>query len=237
MNAQHLTTDELADAAEGLLDPERAAFAESHIADCADCQAQSEALREVTATLRAEPVAKMPEAVAQRLNEVMAAEQARRAAASAAKSGRESVVSRQPRTSLGTFGSDLEKPRPRWALAALAAAAVAAVIGFGAYVLSASAGLNEPPVVAAVNSRDLGAEARALQQASGGLSPHRFSQAWDCARKVTDGRITGLAASNVDGTPALLVYTESDGSTQVTVVTGCGADTPSAGPSALLPPR
>jgi len=69
------------------------------------------------------------------------------------------------------------------------------------------------------------------------LSPHRFSQAWDCARKVTDGRITGLAASTVDGTPALLVYTESDGSTQVTVVTGCGADTPSAGPSALLPPR
>jgi hypothetical protein len=40
----------------------------------------------------------------------------------------------------------------------------------------------------------------------------------------------------VDGTPALLVYTESDGSTQVTVVTGCGAETPSAGPSALLPP-
>jgi hypothetical protein len=37
MNGQHLTTDELADAAEGLLDPERAAFAESHIADCADC--------------------------------------------------------------------------------------------------------------------------------------------------------------------------------------------------------
>ena len=30
MNAQHLTTDELADAAEGLLDPERAAFVASH---------------------------------------------------------------------------------------------------------------------------------------------------------------------------------------------------------------
>jgi anti-sigma factor RsiW len=68
MNAQHLTTDELADAAEGLLDPERAAFAESHIADCADCQAQSHALRGLTATLRAEPAPRMPEAVAQRLN-------------------------------------------------------------------------------------------------------------------------------------------------------------------------
>jgi hypothetical protein len=35
--------------------------------------------------------------------------------------------------------------------------------------------------------------------------------------------------------PALLVYTKSDGSTLVTVVTGCASDTPSAGPSAVLP--
>jgi anti-sigma factor RsiW len=235
MNAQHLTTDELADAAEGLLDPARAAFAESHLAGCPDCHAQSDALRAVTATLQAEPPRSMPEAVAHRLNDVVAAQQVQRADASVMGSGRESVASRQRRATLGTFGEDLEKARPRWALGALAAAAVAAVVGFSTYVISASAGLNEPPVVAAVNGRDLGADARALEQASGGLSPHRFSQAWDCARRVTDGRITGLAASSLDGTPALLVYTESDGSMQVIVVTGCGADTPSAGPSALLP--
>ena len=52
MNAQHLSIDELADVAEGLLDPERATAAESHIARCPECRAQSEALREVTATLR-----------------------------------------------------------------------------------------------------------------------------------------------------------------------------------------
>jgi anti-sigma factor RsiW len=46
MKTQHLSIDELADAAEGLLDPERAAVAESHLADCSHCQAQSEALRE-----------------------------------------------------------------------------------------------------------------------------------------------------------------------------------------------
>jgi hypothetical protein len=51
---------------------------------------------------------------------------------------------------------------------------------------------------------------------------------------VTDGRITGLAASTVDGTPALLVCTKSAGSMQVTVVTGCAAGMPSAGPSAVL---
>jgi anti-sigma factor RsiW len=224
MTAQHLSIDELADAAEGLLDPDRAAFAESHIAGCADCRAQSEALHEISGMLRTEPPLSMPEAVARRLNDVVAAESALR------------MDVWKPRPTLGKFGEDLKKPPTlRWALPALAAAAVAAVVGFGAYVISASAGLNEPPVVAAINSSDLGAEARYLEQASGGLSPHRFSQAWDCARKVTEGRITGLAASTVDGTPALLVYTKSDASNLVTVVTGCGSAAPSAGPSAVLP--
>jgi anti-sigma factor RsiW len=238
MNAQHLSIDELADAAEGLLDPDRAAFVESHLASCAECQGQSEALREVTAALSSEVSPLMPDAVAHRLEEVVAAESADRAHASEARAvgNGQSASRRQPRVTLGTFGTDLDKPRKsRWAIPALAAAAAAAVVGFGAYVISASAGLNEPPVVAAVDSRDLGAEAIALERTSGGLSPHRFSQAWGCARQVTVGRITGLVSSNVDGTPALLVYTKSDGSTQVTVVTGCRGGTPSAGPSAVLP--
>jgi anti-sigma factor RsiW len=242
MNAQHLSIDELADAAEGLLDPERAAFAESHIAGCPDCQSQSDALRNLSATLRAEPATPMPLAVAQRLQQVVAAESAARQAGGSAgglaggSAAGESSTTWKPRPTLGTFGEDLKQSsKPGWVLPALAAAAAAAVVGLGAYLISAIAGLNEPPVVAAVNSSDLGVEARALEQTAGGLSPHRFSQAWDCARKVTDGRITGLAASTVDGTPALLVYTKADGSALVTVVTGCGAGTPSAGPSAVLP--
>jgi len=59
MNAQHLSIDELADAAEGLLEEDCAAFAESHVAGCAECRANSEALREVTAVLRA-PSAVVP---------------------------------------------------------------------------------------------------------------------------------------------------------------------------------
>jgi anti-sigma factor RsiW len=235
MNRQHLSVDELADAAEGLLDPERAAFAESHIAGCPDCQAQSEALREVTASLRAEPAPSMPQELSHRLNEVIAAEGARRSHASVTEDG-QSTGTWQPRKTLGTFGEDLRKPsKSRWLMPTLAAAAGAAIVGLGAYVISAGAGLNEPPVVAAVNSSDLATQARALEEANGGLSPHRFSQAWDCAREVTDRRITGLASSTVDGTPALLVYTESDRSTQVTVVTGCRAGTPAAGQSATLP--
>ena len=235
MNRQHLSVDELADAAEGLLDPERAAFAESHIAGCPDCQAQSEALREVTASLRAEPAPSMPQELSHRLNEVIAAEGARRSHASVTEDG-QSTGTWQPRKTLGTFGEDLRKPsKSRWLMPTLAAAAGAAIVGLGAYVISAGAGLNEPPVVAAVNSSDLATQARALEEANGGLSPHRFSQAWDCAREVTDRRITGLASSTVDGTPALLVHTESDRSTQVTVVTGCRAGTPAAGQSATLP--
>ena len=237
MNAQHLSIDELADAAEGLLDPDRAAFVESHLAGCAECQANWDALREVTATLRADVSPPMPDAVAHRLSEVVAAESAHRAVVPATGRGNSPSSSAwQPRPTLGTFGADLDKPRKsRWVVPALAAAAAAALVGFGAYVISARAGLNEPPVVAAVSSRDLGAEASALERASGGLSPHRFSQAWGCARHVTDERITGLVSSTVDGMPALLMYTESGDSTHVTVVTGCGGGTPAAGPSAVVP--
>jgi hypothetical protein len=108
-------------------------------------------------------------------------------------------------------------------------------VGFGAYVASATAGLNEPPVVAAVSSSNLGAQAGALQRE--GLEPHRFSRAWQCAREATEGRIVGLASSTVDGTPALLVYTRAGATTQVIVVTGCGTSSPSAGPSALVSRR
>jgi anti-sigma factor RsiW len=110
MNAQHLTTDELADAAEGLLNPERAAFAESHIADCPDCHAQSDALRAVSATLQAEPASTMPEAVAHRLNDVVADEHVRRAEASVKGRGLESVPSQQPRATLAPSARNWRSP-------------------------------------------------------------------------------------------------------------------------------
>ena len=123
MNAQHLSIDELADAAEGLLDPDRAAFVESHLAGCAECQANWDALREVTATLRADVSPPMPDAVAHRLSEVVAAESAHRAVVPATGRGNSpSSFAWQPRPTLGTFGADLDKPRKsRWVVPALAA--------------------------------------------------------------------------------------------------------------------
>jgi anti-sigma factor RsiW len=243
----HPSLPELAEAAEGLLEDARTAEVRAHLAGCAGCQQNAAELRAVSATLATAPAPRMPADVAARLDRVLAGEAERRSRSPARDEEFESELGSEfgselgsgwhrPRVSLGAFSAD--RPRRsvrRIVLPALAAAAAAAVVGFGGYVASATAGLNEPPVVAAVSSSNLGAQAGALQR--DGLGPHRFSRAWQCARQATDGRIVGLASSTVDGTPALLVYTRSGATTQVTVVTGCGTGRPSPGPSAPVSRR
>jgi anti-sigma factor RsiW len=232
----HPSLIELAEAAEGLLDDARSAEVRAHLAWCPRCQGSAAELKAVTATLATAPPPVMPAEVAARLDRVLAGEVERRAHEPVTDDDLGSGLSRQRRVTLGSFGAD--RPRRsagRIVLPALAAAAAAAVVGFGAYVASATAGLNEPPVVAAVSSSNLSVQAGALER--DGLEPHWFSQAWQCAREVTDGRIVGLASSTVDGTPALLAYTRSGATTEVTVVKGCATGRPSAGPSALVSRR
>ncbi len=231
----HPSLTELAEAAEGLLDDERASQLADHLAGCAKCRDSAAELQAVSAALAAVPAPVMPVEVAARLDWVLAGEAVRRSR----QPDRDKEWAPSPSWTRATLGSfRAERPRRsvrRILLPALAAAAAAAVVGFGAYVVSATAGLNEPPVVAAVSSSNLGAQAGAL--ARSGLEAHRFSRAWQCAREVTDGRIVGLASSTVDGTPALLVYTRSGATTEVIVVKGCGTGRPSAGPSAVVSRR
>lgn len=235
---EHISIDELADADSGLLDPGRSAVVEDHLAHCAGCRGQAAALGQVSARLGAEPDPVMPASVLARLEAALRRESGYRSAGVDTLPDRHlsEHVARRVKQTLGPFGADLPtRSTRRWLVPALAAAAAAALVGFGGYVLSASVGLNEPPAVAAaVNSRELAPQARALDR-SRNLTPHRFSRAWQCARSVTDGRIVGIAATTVDGGPALLVYTSPEGSTMVTVVTGCASGAPSAGPSARLP--
>ena len=232
----HPSLTELAEAAEGLLDDARSAKLRAHLAGCPSCQHNAAELRAVSATLSTAPAPRMPAEVAARLDRVLAGEVERRSRQPARAEEPEPGWSGQSRVTLGDFGADLpRRSARRILLPALAAAVAAAVVGFGAYVASATAGLNEPPVVAAVSSANLAVQAGALER--NGLAPHRFSQAWQCAREVTSGRIVGLAASTVDGTSALLVYTRSGATTDVTVVTGCATGRPSAGPSALVSRR
>ena len=233
--ADHPAIDDLADAAEGLLDPDRAARVSAHLAGCADCRATTSALLQVSATLAAEPSPPMPPAVAHRLDAVLAAESAHRAAVMAAHHAGAHPLP-HPRHTLGHFDHH-HAPLPWWRRLApvLAAAVAATVVGTGGYVVSARAGLNEPPVLGvALSSTDLAAEA---QQVAAGrdLDPHRFSQAWLCARSATRGRITGLVGARVDGGPALLVYTRDAGAASVVVVRGCAGAAPAAVASATLP--
>ncbi|MBA8793613.1 anti-sigma factor RsiW [Friedmanniella endophytica] len=143
-----------------------------------------------------------------------------------------------PRPTLGSLESNFRRHRRRplrFAFAALGACAVAGAVGFGGYLLSAVSGHNEPsadsPIV--VSGSELGSSS-AVENTSG-LSPHRFSAAWNCARKATDGRISGIESSVVNGEPGLLVYLRgSNGTTRVVFVTGCATGRPSAGPSATI---
>ena len=240
----HPTRDTLADAAEGLLAPAEAAVVEAHLAGCADCRAETAAFAEVGTVLAAVPSPAMPAHVVRRLADVVAAEQAAREVSpvlhAVPGTGPDAPpVPRHPygtrrrlHPSLGRFGEDLRRVSPgrRWGLPVLAAAAAALVLGFVAYVASATLGLNEPPTVAISTSPgQLVAQANELRERSD-VDPHRFSSAWWCARQATDGRIAGLVSTTADGEPAVLVYVRTSDGLGVQLVTGCGTVDPTATP-------
>ncbi len=228
--ADHPPIDDLADAAEDLLDPDRTVRVAGHVAGCVTCQDTTAALAQVSQVLAAVPVPTIPPAVDARLTAALAAESEQRSTAAAL--GHSVPRSHPPRHSLGHFGADLVRP-PLWRRFAplLAAAVVATAVGLGGYALSAVAGLDEPPLLGvALTTADLASQARTLERTDD-LDAHRVSPAWVGGRAVTDGRVTGLARARVDGSPALLVYTRSDGSTTVSVVTGCAPTSASALPS------
>jgi hypothetical protein len=72
---QHIEIEELAEAAEGLVDAERVRLIEDHLAGGAVCAADAEALTEVHRTLGSAPDPPMPDDVFDRLQSVVADEQ------------------------------------------------------------------------------------------------------------------------------------------------------------------
>lgn len=235
--SDHIAPEELADAAEGLLDPARSAVVETHLVACDACTQVVADLSGISLTLASVPTPAMPDDVFARLSDVVEAESRHRTSgAAAAEAARRHERLEAHRPHLGDFGSDLPlSSKTRFLYRALLACVLAAVVGFGGYVMSASIGLNEPSAdqPAFVDSGQLGAEASAVKAARD-LEVHRFSKAWTCARSVTQGRITGITTAVVDGQPAYLVYTRADSVTSVTVVSGCDGPSPTAGPSATL---
>ncbi len=233
MTSIHPDLDELADAGEGLLSERRREEIERHLAGCAECRARAADLAAVSAVLAGDATP-MPAGVAARLDAAVAAESAARrahqrpaAAAAAAPPVRET---------LGPFIAAPRRPPARRGLALAAAAALAATaVGFGGYVLSATAGLNEPPAAAALSGPDALPEQAAAVRNTLDLESHPFSRAWRCARGVVHGGIDGLASTTLDGQPALLVYQQSGTVGTVTVVTGCYSGQPMSAATADLP--
>jgi hypothetical protein len=74
--AAHLDYDTLAELAEGLLSDARAASAEVHLENCAECQNRSAEIADVSRLLADAPVPPMPAELASRIDEALAAEAA-----------------------------------------------------------------------------------------------------------------------------------------------------------------
>jgi hypothetical protein len=216
----HLALDDLADLAVGELPVDATVLAEEHLAECGACRAELAQVRAdldpISARLAALPTAPMPVTVAARLDRVLADE------GSTVLPFRRSAPLKAPASA--SYAKQTGVVRIM-----LAAAVAAAVVGFGGYVLSASAGLNEPAALSPtqVHPAALADQAKTLAE-SRNLDPHLFSAAWRCAREVTSGRITGITPVYVAGDENYLVYTRSSGRTYATLVTGCG-ESPSAG--------
>lgn len=201
----------------------------AHLAGCRACQATVVQLAELDTQLAADPAPAQPAGLADRLQAVIARESAHRAAGVSTLADHRSA-----RPGLGDFGADRRVSKRGPFLWGLAAAILAAVVGFGGYVISSASGGNEPTLVAArIDPGHLAQEAESLEHGQD-VDPHRFSRAWLCARQVTEGRITGLAETTLSSEPALLVYLRVSGADRVVVVTGCNTGTPVAGPSAAL---
>lgn len=235
---EHLTLDELADlAVDELPDEAPAAAAHAHLAGCAHCRAELELLRADLDRAAAElgswrtdgPAAAMPVTVAARLDRVLADEAETRAA------GRDATVTplRRPTPLRAPVTASYVKQTGTVRIM-LAAAMAAAVVGFGGYVVSASAGLNEPSALSPtqIHPEALASQAESLAQRRD-LDAHPFSAAWRCARKVTSGRVTGITPVYVNGEQSYLVYTRSGGVTYATLISGCDT-APTAGPRVRL---
>ena len=216
----HLALDDLADLAVGELPIEASVAAEEHLAVCGTCRADlaelSADLEAVSGQLGALPTPTLPVTVAAQLDRVLAGEEA-------------TVLPFRRSAPLKAPASAGYVKQTGVVRIMLAAAVAAAVVGFGGYVLSASAGLNEPSALSPtqVHQAALAEQAKTLAQ-NRNLDPHLFSAAWRCAREVTTGRITGITPVYVAGEENYLVYTRTSGRTYATLVTGCG-ETPTAG--------
>ena len=107
----HFSAAELAGAAEGLLAPQRSAELAAHLADCPICTRLADQVAAVSDTLAAEPPQQMPDDVAARLHQVVAAESDRRSSGEAGADAERRQAEHAKRLTLGSFGTNTPTKR------------------------------------------------------------------------------------------------------------------------------
>lgn len=241
----HLGLDELADLAVGEAPADLTVAAEAHLAWCAVCRAefvQVQADLDLMSTslaaldLSSAPALDMPVTVAARLDRALAEESEARIhpvtddqGVSADQLRDDNVVSLRQPTPLKAPATASYVKQTGFLKLMLVAAAAASVVGFGGYVISASAGMNEPTAISPVQVHPDGLASQATQLAEDrDIDRHLFSAAWRCARQVIDGRITGITPVYSDGEETYLVYTRAGGITYARLLHGCAEDAPVA---------
>jgi hypothetical protein len=136
---RHPDVVDLAEYAEGTLDPTRQSTVDQHVRDCADCTRTLADLAGLPETLAQAPVPPLPAEVADRLDRAIAAEASARAAA----------PSRSPDPTVVPM-----RPKRRWLAPVLAAAAVVGVIGLAIPVLNNASDSSDDAGTSAAESRD-----------------------------------------------------------------------------------
>jgi hypothetical protein len=151
MSGPHLSADEVADLAEGLLDPSRAGEAERHLVVCAECRDVRDALADVSAMLAALPDEPAPAPVADRLDTAL------RAAAASSPEGGTANVGDDVAGGTGVVPLARRPRRPRGRdLSRLGAAAAGLAVVFGAVVVLGDDGADGPPQGASLGSDSSG---------------------------------------------------------------------------------
>lgn len=242
----HLGLDELADLAVGETAADLAVAAEAHLASCTACRAeftQVQADLDLMSTslaaldLSSAPTLDLPVTVAARLDRALAEESEARIhpvgndhSVSADRIRDDNVVSLRQPTPLKAPATASYVKQTGFLKLMLVAAVAASVVGFGGYVISASAGMNEPTAISPVQVHPDGLASQASRIAEDrDIDPHFFSAAWRCARQVINGRITGITPVYSDGDETYLVYTRAGGITYARLLYGCADNAPVAG--------
>jgi hypothetical protein len=196
---RHVSADQLARFRDGDLSRAATRRVRAHLAGCARCQADADALAGLPALLAGTPAPPMPDHLAARIETALATESAQRAAGASGEAparlapGRPSGLSRRD-------GADervrRHARRPALARRILTAAATVAVLGGGGYALVSSLGsetsISGTATSGGIPSAEAGPAGRAPQASAAASSPVRNAPAAGSNGAIRPGAVSPL---------------------------------------------